>query len=373
MARLTCLHIWQGSHATETSQTEQYRTNSFKKIRDNKMKAELLKRCVRALAEENSRDFTGLCESLIREEKQKGHSLLAGQLERTLLDARARRRAEETAKPVHMSRLVVRETLDQQLVRLKPEQARHTMVLDDVVEDRFMRIEHEYAARERLAKHGLQHTRRVLLYGPPGCGKTLGAERVSWNTGLPLVKVHFDTLISSYFGESATNLRKVFEIAHRSPCILFLDECDYVAKKRGDGRDVGEVSRIANTLLQLLEDYDAPGLLLAATNLDDMLDHAIFRRFDDVFCLPLPGKKQIADLLALTLSAIPTDRHICWGKLADELTGMSAATVVQIAQDAAKHVILDGGDIVHHEDLQKAITRIYRIRQQGGEVGGNKR
>jgi ATP-dependent 26S proteasome regulatory subunit len=338
------------------------------------MKAELLKRCVRAMAEVESRDLSPLCESVIREEQQLGHGVLAAQLERTLVDARARRQVDETAKPRQLaSRFAVRETADEQLVRLEPVQARHTMILEESVEDRFKRIEREYAARERLARHGLKHTRRILLYGPPGCGKTLGAERLAWNTGLPLVKVHFDTLISSYFGESATSLRKVFEIAHREPCILFLDECDYIAKKRGDGRDVGEVSRIANTLLQLLEDYDAPGLLLAATNLDEMLDQAIFRRFDDVFCLPLPGKSQIAELLALTLSSIPIDRHIYWAKLADELTGMSAATVVQLAQDAAKHVILDGGEIVRHEDLQKAITRIYRIRQQGGAVGGSKR
>lgn len=338
------------------------------------MKAELLKRCIRAMAEVDDRDLGGLCESVIREEHEKGHGVLAAQLERTLVDARARRHAGETAKPRQLtSRLRVQDASAQQLVRLNAEQARHTMVLEEAVEDRFRRIEREYAARERLAKHGLKNARRILLYGPPGCGKTLGAERLAYSTGLPLLKVHFDTLISSYLGESATSLRGVFDVAHREPCILFLDECDYVAKRRGDNKDVGEVSRIANTLLQLLEDYDAPGLLLAATNLDDLLDHAIFRRFDDVFCLPLPGKKQIADLLTLTLSSIPTDRHIYWAKLADELIGMSAATVVQVAQDAAKHAILDGKDVLHHEDVQKAITRIYRIRQQGGDAGGSKR
>jgi ATP-dependent 26S proteasome regulatory subunit len=263
--------------------------------------------------------------------------------------------------------------LDQLLVRLDPAQVRHTMVLDELVEERFARIESEYSARERLAKHGLKYTRRVLLYGPPGCGKTLGAERLAWNTGLPLLKVHFDALISSYLGESATNLRRVFEVAHREPCILFLDECDYIAKQRGDARDVGEVSRIANTLLQLLEDYDAPGLLVAATNLDDTLDHAIFRRFDDVFCLPLPGKKEITGLLALTLSSITVDRHVYLETLAEELAGMSAATVAQVAQDAAKHVVLDGREVVSHQDIQKAITRIYRVRQQGGQAGGRKR
>ena len=311
---------------------------------------------------------------MIREERRKGHKALAGQLERTLIDSRAKRRYENLPKSRQLTTpYSTRDLGETQLIRLEPTQARHLMVLDEVVEDRFRCIEREYAARERLSKHGLIYTRRILMYGPPGCGKSLGAERLSWNTGLPLLKVHFDTLISSYFGESATKLRKVFEAAHKEPCILFLDECDYIAKRRGDRRDVGEVSRIANTLLQLLEDYDAPGLLLAATNLDEVLDHAIFRRFDDVFCVPMPGKRQIAELLTVTLSAMQPDRHVYWDKLAEELTGMSAATVVQVAQDAAKHVVLSGREVVLHEDIQRAIARIYRIHHQGGTGGGGKR
>lgn len=340
------------------------------------MNATLLKRCVRALAEESVRDFSGLCESVIRDEKQKGHKILATQLERTFADARARRSGPDAGSVRQLTSLpaaALRETSEQQFIRVEPSQARHTMILDAAVEARFARIEREYAARERLAKHGFKHTRRVLLYGPPGCGKTLGAERLAWNTGLPLLKVHFDTLISSYLGGTAVQLRKVFEVAHRQPCILFLDECDYIARKRGDARDVGEISRVANTLLQLLEDYDAPGLLLAATNLDEQLDHAIFRRFDDVFCLPLPGKPEIARLLELTLSAMTVDRHVCWLALADELHGMSSATVVQVAEDAAKHVILSGQETIRHDDIQQAITRIYRIRHLGGQNGASKR
>ena len=340
------------------------------------MNANLLKRCVRALAEESGRDLGGLCESVITDEKLKGHTILARQLERTLADARTRRQDKDTGAVRQLTSLpasALRENMDQQFIRIEPSQARHTMILDDAVEDRFARIECEFAARERLAKHGFKHTRRILLYGPPGCGKTLGAERLSWNTGLPLMKVHFDILISSYLGGTAAQLRKVFEVAHRQPCILFLDECDYIARKRGDARDVGEISRVANTLLQLLEDYDAPGLLLAATNLDEQLDNAIFRRFDDVFCLPLPGKTEIARLLQLTLSAMTVDRHVCWTALADELNGMSSATVVQVAEDAAKYVILNSQETIRHEDLLQAITRIYRIRQLGGQNGASKR
>jgi SpoVK/Ycf46/Vps4 family AAA+-type ATPase len=335
------------------------------------MKAELLKRCVRAMASVEDRDLSTLCKTVIKEERSKGHEKLADQLATMLSNTRVSHEKHAKATKPTLTPLpsASRHSGAPFVVRLAPEELRHIMVLDDSVEERFKSIEQEYAARERLAKHGLVHKKKILIYGPPGCGKTLGAERLAWHTGLPMVKVRFDTLISSYFGESASNLRQVFEMASREPCLLFLDECDYVAKQRRDTRDVGEASRIVNTLLQLLEDYDAPGLLVAATNLDEMLDHAVFRRFDDVFAVSLPGKKQIAELLELTLSAVPTDRHIFWQKLAEELKGMSAATVVQVAQRAAKQVILDGRELVHHEDLQIAITQAYRTRQQS-EVNG---
>ena len=111
-----------------------------------------------------------------------------------------------------------------------------------------------------------------MFYGPPGCGKTLGARRVAYNTGLPLIKVKFDTMLSSYFGESASNLRSIFEECEQSPSVLLLDECDFIARARKGSKDVGEVPRIVNTLLQLLEDYDLPGLVIATTNIQEELD-----------------------------------------------------------------------------------------------------
>ena len=142
------------------------------------------------------------------------------------------------------------------------------MVLSEAVEIRFRRIEREYAARDRLAHHGLRYRQKILLYGSPGCGKTMGAERIAWNTGLTLVKVRFDAMVSSYLGETATNLREVFETAAATPCLLFIDECDSLAKSREDSQEVGEIKRVVNTFLQLLDEYEVSnGLLVAATNL----------------------------------------------------------------------------------------------------------
>jgi len=243
---------------------------------------------------------------------------------------------------------------------------RHHMVLPDAVERRFHRIEKEFAARTRLAKHGLKPRHRILLYGPPGCGKSLGAERLAWNTGLPLRKVRFDTLLSSYFGETMTNLRKVFDAAQASPCALFLDECDSLARSRTERNDVGEVTRITNALLELLEDYKGDGLVIAATNLDSALDSALFRRFDEVMKVPLPGIDEICRLLKSTLSPMVTDRDISWREIAQAMDGMSGSEVVHIAQNAAKHSVLEGRRSVGEADIRHALGEIQERHQAQG-------
>jgi SpoVK/Ycf46/Vps4 family AAA+-type ATPase len=240
---------------------------------------------------------------------------------------------------------------------------RHHMVLPEAVERRFHRIEKEFAARTRLAKHGLKPRHRILLYGPPGCGKSLGAERLAWNTGLPLRKVRFDTLLSSYFGETMANLRKVFDAAQASPCALFLDECDSLARSRTQRNDVGEVTRITNALLEMLEDYKGDGLVIAATNLDSALDSALFRRFDEVLKIPLPGIEEIGRMLETTLSPMEKDATISWRELAQSMDGMSGSEVVHVAQNAAKHCVLEGRRRVSEADIRHALAEAQEHNQ----------
>jgi SpoVK/Ycf46/Vps4 family AAA+-type ATPase len=247
-----------------------------------------------------------------------------------------------SAKDYELGKLPTSRREAELLVNVIPrEKLEHHMVLAPEVEKRFQRIEKEYAARQRLANAGLHPRRRILLFGPPGCGKTLGAKRLAWNTGLPLMKVRFDSLLSSYFGETASNLRSVFDSAASKACVLLIDECDSIARSRTNTRDVGEVARIVNVLLQFIDEYQLPGLLVAATNIDKSLDPALFRRFDDVFELPLPGSREIIELLRMTLSAVALAHDVDLGHVAAQLQGRSAADVVRVAENAAKTAILD--------------------------------
>lgn len=327
------------------------------------MKADLLKRLFRAIHDATPATLAGVARSIVEEERARGHAVLAGQLDRILGEpAPAAPPPPAPAAPMAMGSLPTSRRHDRPLSTLMPpELLRHQMVLPPKVERRFQRIEKEYAARDRLARHGLQYRKRILLYGPPGCGKSLGAERLAWTTGLPLMKVHFDAVMSSYFGESASNLRTVFDAVRATPTLLFLDECDFVGRSRSAGNDVGEAPRIVNTLLMLLEDYHAPGLLLAATNLDTSLDRALFRRFDEVLEIPPPGPEEVEKLLRLALSAIRCASDFDWSQVTEALRGGSAARVVKAAQDAAKQAVL-GDDLPVR--LGHLLSAIAELRQE---------
>lgn len=343
-----------------------YHSSVLSSILRGSMKAEVLKRLFRAIASSDTEAIDKLTYLVIQEERQKGHTLLADQLENITKKSQKEKSTSNnksfSSVPENLQALTELPTskrFNLPLVSVIPrEKLRHHMVLADSIEKRFQRIEREYAARDRLAHHGLCYRQKILLYGLPGCGKTLGAERLAWNTGLPLLKVRFDAMVSSFLGETASNLRLVFEEASKNPCLLFLDECDSIAKSREDFQEVGEIKRVVNTFLQILDEYEpTSGLIVAATNLTKSLDTALWRRFDDLIEVPKPGEKELEFILKETLSAIEVG-SINWPAIIEQMTGFSAAQAVRVAQDAAKRAILEREELVIHEHLEEAIKEI---------------
>ena len=241
-------------------------------------------------------------------------------------------------------------------ITIDRDELRHQMVLPQTTEDKINRIEKEYAAKERLALHGLKYRQKVLFYGSPGCGKSMGAERIAWNLGLPFLKVRFDVIISSFLGETASNLTKLFDGLRDYPCVLLLDEFDIVGQSRGNRQDVGEMHRIVNMLLTLLEEYNSSGVLIATTNLEGTLDEALFRRFDDIIEMPKPSKEEILRLTKMTLASIEQDKQITWIELAEQMIGFSAALVVKIANDAAKLAVIKNEKIIRQSHLEQSLA-----------------
>lgn len=320
------------------------------------MKQETLKLLFRAIDGQPNDDIVKVAHRIIEEEEGKGHHNLANSLKEILKNnVETNEFLHKELKDIFGS--IPKSTRDNIPLAKSIERRalRHYMVLSKEVEARFKRIEQEYTAKERLALKGLVPKKKILFYGPPGCGKSMGAERIAWNLGLPFLKVQFEAIISSYLGESATNLKKLFEAIHEFPCVLLLDECDFIARSRNYKSEVGEMVRIVNILLNLLEDYNAPGLVIATTNLDTSLDKAIFRRFDEVLEIPKPGEQEIVELLKLTLSAIETKKRINWRNFAKKMDGFSAAAVVKVAKDAAKSTVLLEEDLVTENHLETSL------------------
>ncbi|GAA0873997.1 ATP-binding protein [Wandonia haliotis] len=330
------------------------------------MNQALLTRLFKSIQGEENSPLMKVAYSIIEDEKRKGHSKLASKLSLILSENVSQR--EESPSPLKIAK-EYRVPVDRRYKlplasHIEHEHLRHEMVLSPDVESKILRIEKEYLARERLAHHGLKPRKKILFYGSSGCGKSMGAERIAWDLGLPFYKVRFDSIISSYLGESASNLQNLFDSIENYPCVLLLDEFDIIGKQRDvSSNDVGEIHRIVNILLGLLEEYDGEGILIATTNLEGSLDKALFRRFDDFIELPKPSEKEIVQLLKTCFSALKLSSKVNLKSFSKKMIGMSYAIIVKIANDAAKKAIINSNQEISPEDLNNALEENQAINR----------
>jgi len=231
---------------------------------------------------------------------------------------------------------------DAALVDLRhPERTRDDIVLTDTLRDQLDRVEAEYGSRDRLARSNLSPRSRLLLVGPPGCGKTLSAEVLAGDLGLPLLYARLDAIISSYLGETATNIRRVFNYAGKHPAVLLFDEFDALGKRRDDEYEVGELKRVVSSFLQILDSYPRDQLVVAATNHEGLLDEALWRRFDEILYFPKPDRSQLVRLMELRLASV-RKRGIDLVAVAGEMAGFTYADAERVCQEAMKALILAG-------------------------------
>lgn len=324
------------------------------------MNQDLLIRLFRSIEGDKNDDIVKVASLVIEDEEKKGHGKLADKL-KAILENKVISNSKMKGELRRLMPMGVTIPTDKRhhlplAITIDRDELRHQMVLPHTTEDKINRIEKEYAAKERLALHGLKYRQKVLFYGSPGCGKSMGAERIAWNLGLPFLKVRFDVIISSFLGETASNLTKLFDGLRDYPCVLLLDEFDIVGQSRGNRQDVGEMHRIVNMLLTLLEEYNSSGILIATTNLEGTLDEALFRRFDDIIEMPKPSKEEILRLTKMTLASIEQDKQIAWIELAEQMIGFSAALVVKIANDAAKLAVIKNEKIIRQSHLEQSLA-----------------
>lgn len=197
-----------------------------------------------------------------------------------------------------------------------------------------------YKSADKLNSLGIGISNTLLMYGPPGCGKTKSANYIAQSLKLPLVIARLDSMVSSYLGTTAKNIRNLFEYAERVPCVLFLDEFDAIAKARDDNNELGELKRVVNSLLQNIDKLSKNSLLIAATNHEDLLDKAIWRRFEYKLKIGLPDYKAIQLLIDLFFGdfykvSIKEKEYLSY-----VLYGLSGATIEELVKKAMRKSII---------------------------------
>lgn len=228
------------------------------------------------------------------------------------------------------------------------------MVLPDALREKLNRVIREHRHGSRLREFYLTPRRRLLLIGPPGCGKTMTAHALAHELGLPLGIVRLDALMSKYLGETVAKLRSVFDLIESRQAVYLFDEFDSLGLARGSQHDVAEMRRVLNSFLVFLEGLQGPSLVIAATNHPDALDSALFRRFDDIVRYEAPNSDQIVSVMRNVLAG--TDTHlVCWDEVSRASAGFSHAEAATTAAEAFKRQLLDDRDAVTTEDLLHSI------------------
>lgn len=320
--------------------------------------ADQLKALLRSHLEGDDERFFSVAMQVAAREAKLGHGKLAEELRALIDEAKSRRGA---ASPVPISR--PRGELANLLEASYPKARLGEMILGTGLAEQIQRVIREQRHAGRIAEHGLSPRRKLLLVGPPGTGKTMTASVLAGELGLPLLQVRLDGLLTKFMGETAAKLRQIFDATSQTRGIYFFDEFDAIGSQRGLGNDVGEIRRVLNSFLQMLEQDRSHSLILAATNHPELLDPALFRRFDDVLYYELPDTAQIARLLRARLARTIAKR-VAWSRLAEAATGLSYAEVARAADEVLKDALIHGRERVRETEIRAMIDERQAIAQR---------
>lgn len=231
------------------------------------------------------------------------------------------------------------------------------LIVSDEIYSRLKRILHEYKNKNKLQSYGLSNRRKILIEGNPGTGKTFTASVIASELELPLYTVQMDKMVTKFMGETSTKLRQVFDSVEDTVGVYFFDEFDAIGADRNLDNEVGEMRRILNSFLQFLEQDASESIIIAATNNQELLDRALFRRFDDVLHYSMPTESEVQRLYQHKLSAFQRD-FVPSAKLLEASLVLSHAEIIRVCEDAIKDSILDDAKITQAKIMNLVKERV---------------
>lgn len=314
--------------------------------------AQQLKALLQSYSEADGEMFVSVALQIAAHEARTGKGKFAAELKRLVDEIKGKQRQAKVGGSVPMARPTGE--LATLLSATYPHTKLSEMVLGREQRESLEFVIHEYRQQAKLREHGLNARRRLLLVGPPGVGKTMTSWALAGELKLPHFTVQLHSLITKYMGETAAKLFAVFESMRHTKGVYLFDEFDAIGSMRAGSNDVGEIRRVLNSFLQFLEQDDSESLIVAATNLEDMLDDALFRRFDDVIRYRLPDREELSELIANRLAAF-TISHSEQSEMASLAMGLSHAEICRACDEAAKLAVLGDRRTINVQELQRAI------------------
>jgi len=317
---------------------------------------------LKSYVEGEEQQFYSAALQMAAHEARQGHGKVAQEIRELIEQAKTRGSAmERKTRPVPL--VQPKGELAELLSARYPDTKLSDMVLSPMLESRLERILVEQKQRNRLQAYNLLPRRKILLVGPPGSGKTMTASALAGELQLPLLTTMYSNLIGKFMGETASRLKLIFDAMSLTRGVYFFDEFDAIGTQRNSANDVGEIRRILNSFLSLIENDESDSLIVAATNHPNLLDEALFRRFDDVIEYTLPTEEMTRRLLETRLSIFGT-QWSDWSEILNVAQGLSLAEVVRAADEAAKQAVLSNIEEIDEKALVSAIVERQQVSLQ---------
>jgi SpoVK/Ycf46/Vps4 family AAA+-type ATPase len=323
---------------------------------------------IKSHAEGDKDRFFDLAMQLAVAEEQKGHVRLAEQLRQW---AEAGQTPPAALRSVPVPIAAPRGELSDVLSASYPTARLNDVILPQPLKDELSQLVIEARMVERLEERGLRPRRRLLLVGPPGTGKTITASALAGELKFPLFTVLLHGLITKFMGETAQKLRLIFNAVRTTRGVYLFDEIDALAAERNSQNDIGEARRILNSFLQFLDEDTGPSIVVATTNLPQLLDKAILRRFDLVLPYELPAASAIEKAMRRRLIGFDVER-VNWVEVAGCAGGLSAADVVAASEDAARRAVLENTNVIQTAALITSLQHRRSLQEIGGGARGER-
>jgi SpoVK/Ycf46/Vps4 family AAA+-type ATPase len=297
-------------------------------------RADLILNLIRAGARGDQAQFQKTVEALAADERAKNHGILADRLIAQLqLDSNGRSRPP--ASPA------VRSLSGPLVIEVATGRRFEDLILSPEAEQAIRELVEEHHRADLLRSYNIEPRNRVLLAGPPGNGKTSLAEAIADALGVPFLVVRYEAVIGSYLGETAQRISQVFEHARTRQCVLFFDEFDAVGKERGDLHETGEIKRVVSSLLLQIDALPSYVVVVTASNHPELLDRAVWRRFQIRLELPLPKQGQIEEWFKRFEKRTGHTFGLSPRSLAQSLNGLSFAEVEDFGTDVLRRIVLN--------------------------------